>query len=40
LSAFIMEAFWFLISLFGLWRSLISRNNSPRSSGINGNGRH
>ena len=22
LSAFIMEAFWFLISLFGLWRSL------------------
>ena len=29
LSAFIVEAFWFLISLFGLWRSLISRKNSP-----------
>ena len=40
LSAFIVEAFWFLISLLGLWRSLISRNNSQRSSGINGNGRH
>ncbi len=28
LSAFIVEAFWFLISLLGLWRSLISRKNS------------
>ena len=28
LSAFIMEVFWFLISLFGLWRSLIPRTNS------------
>ncbi len=28
LSAFIMEAFWFLISLLGLSRSLISRKNS------------
>ena len=38
LSAFIVEAFWFLISLFGLWRSLISRKNSQRSARINGNG--
>jgi len=38
LSAFVMEAFWFLISLFGLWRSLISRKNSQRSAGIDGNG--
>lgn len=28
LSAFIVEAFWFLISLFGLWRALIARKNS------------
>lgn len=40
LSAFIVEVFWFLISLLGLWRSLISRKNSQRSSGINGNGPH
>jgi len=40
LSAFIVEAFWFLISLLGLWRSLISRKNSQRSTGINGNGHH
>jgi predicted membrane protein len=33
LSAFIVEAFWFLISLLGLWRSLISRKNSGRSAG-------
>src|SRR5580765_5037778 len=38
LAAFVMEAFWFLISLFGLWRSLISRKNSLRSAGIDGNG--
>ena len=38
LSAFIVEVFWFLISLLGLWRSLISRKNSRRSAGINGNG--
>ena len=38
LSAFIMEVFWFLISLLGLWRSLISRKNSRRGTGINGNG--
>ena len=37
LSAFIVEAFWFLISLLGLWRSLISRKKSRRSAGINGN---
>src|SRR5215470_14080722 len=37
LSAFIVEAFWFLISLLGLWRSLIWRKNSQRSPGINGN---
>ena len=28
LSAFIVEAFWFLISLLGLWRSLVSRKHS------------
>jgi hypothetical protein len=38
LSAFIVEVFWFLISLLGLWRSLISRKDSGRSAGINGNG--
>ena len=38
LSAFIVEVFWFLISLLGLWRSLISRKNSQRSARINGNG--
>jgi predicted membrane protein len=38
LSAFIVEAFWFLISLLGLWRSLISRKNSRRNTRINGNG--
>jgi hypothetical protein len=37
LSAFIVEAFWFLISLLGLWRSLIYRKDSRRSTGINGN---
>ena len=40
LSAFIVEVFWFLISLLGLWRSLIPRKNSRRSSGINGNDHH
>ena len=40
LSAFIVEVFWFLISLLGLWRSLISRENSRRRAGINGNGHH
>ena len=38
LSAFIVEVFWFLISLLGLWRSLIFRKNSQRSAGTNGNG--
>jgi paired small multidrug resistance pump len=28
LSAFIVEAFWFLISLLGLWRSLVSGKHS------------
>jgi len=28
LSAFIVEAFWFLISLVGLWRALSSRKHS------------
>ena len=27
LSAFIVEAFWFLISLLGLWRSLVHRKD-------------
>ena len=30
LSAFIVEAFWFLISLVGLWRSLSARKDSKR----------
>ena len=38
LSAFIVEAFWFLISLLGLWLSLISQKNSQRSARIDGNG--
>src|SRR5436305_13209230 len=40
LSAFIMEVFWLLISLLGLWRSLIARKNSRRSFGIDGNSHH
>ena len=32
LSAFIVEVFWFLISLLGLWRSLISGKNSQGSA--------
>jgi hypothetical protein len=28
LSAFIVEVFWFLISLLGLWRSLVARKHS------------
>ena len=28
LSAFIMEVFWLLISLLGLWRSLVHRKDS------------
>ena len=31
LSAFIVEAFWFLISLLGLWRSLSVRKISRRA---------
>ena len=38
LSAFIVEVFWFLISLLGLWRSFISRKDPQRSARINGNG--
>ena len=30
LSAFLVEAFWFLISLFGLTKSLIARKDSQR----------
>jgi len=37
LSAFIVEAFWLLISLLGLWRSLGSRKNLQRSDRIRGN---
>jgi hypothetical protein len=33
LSAFIVEVFWLLISLFGLTKSLLSRGDSQRSSG-------
>ena len=29
LSAFVVEVFWFLISLLGLTKSLLSRNDSP-----------
>jgi len=32
LSAFIVEVFWFFISLFGLTRALISRRNSSGAS--------
>ena len=38
LSAFIVEVFWFLISLLGLWRSRVYRKDSRRSAGINENG--
>ena len=36
LSAFVIEVFWLLISLLGLWRSLISRKNSQRSARLLG----
>ena len=32
LSAFIVEVFWLLLSLFGLTKSLLSRSDSPRSA--------
>jgi hypothetical protein len=32
LSAFMVEAFWFLISLLGLWRSLVARKNLKLAS--------
>jgi hypothetical protein len=38
LSAFIVEVFWFLISVLGLWRSVISQKNSQRSAGTSRNG--
>jgi hypothetical protein len=38
LSAFVVEVFWFLISVFGLGRSLVYRKHSRRSAGIDGNG--
>jgi len=31
LSAFIVEAFWFLISVLGLWRSLVARKRNLAS---------
>src|SRR3982750_2333434 len=37
LSAFIMEVFWVLISLLGLWRSLVQATPGE-VPGINGNG--
>ena len=27
-SAFVVEVFWFLISLFGIWKSLVARKHS------------
>ena len=38
LSAFIVEVFWFLISLLGLSRSLISRRDSQRTGGHDASG--
>jgi predicted membrane protein len=38
LSAFVVEAFWILISVLGLWRSLVYRKDSRRSVRTNGNG--
>jgi hypothetical protein len=32
LSAFIVEVFWLLISLFGLTKSLLSKGDSPRNA--------
>jgi hypothetical protein len=31
LSAFLMEAFWFLISLYGLLKALISKSNAAKA---------
>lgn len=31
LSAFLMEAFWFLISLFGLFRAIFSKSAAARA---------
>ena len=38
LSAFIVEVFWFLISLLGLWRSLISGKIPGEAPGLMENG--
>src|SRR5437016_9554932 len=40
LSAFVVEAFWFLISLLGLSRSLTSRKDSQRTGRSDSNGGH
>ena len=40
LSAFVVEVFWFLISLFGLSRSLTSRKDSQRTGRSDSNGGH
>jgi hypothetical protein len=34
LSAFIVEAFWFLISLVGIWRSLRAKTQSKAASNL------
>jgi hypothetical protein len=31
LSAFLMEAFWFLISLFGLFRAIFTKSAAARA---------
>ena len=40
LSAFVVEVFWFLISLLGLWRSLTSKKDSQRTGRSDSNGGH
>ena len=40
LSAFVVEVFWFLISLLGLSRSLTSRKDSQRTGRSDSNGGH
>jgi predicted membrane protein len=39
-SAFVVEVFWFLISLFGIWRSLLDTKKSQQTDARSPDPRH
>jgi predicted membrane protein len=39
-SAFVVEVFWFLISLFGIWRSLVDTKKSHQTDARSPDPRH